>query len=78
MLDDRSARLAMYVVSVRQGVFEQRDDRVDIVFRQFTDVFEYKGERFQTAIADVELGRAVFVEDGGDTGERSTGFSDDS
>lgn len=77
MLDDSSRRLTMNLVSVGEGVLEAGDDRVDIVLAHLADVLEQEGHGLQATVADVQLGCAVLVEDGGNAGEGSTGLSND-
>lgn len=67
----------MNVISVRQGVFEESDDGVDIVFAHLADVFEYESEGFETTVTDVQLGCSVFVKNGRDASEGTTSLGDD-
>jgi hypothetical protein len=67
----------MDVVPVRKGVLQESDDRVDVVLALLADVFKDESESFETSVPDVKLGRAVFVENGGDTGEGTTSLGDD-
>lgn len=61
MLDDSTCRLSMDVITICQGVFKETDDRVDVVLRHFTDVFEYESECLETTVSDVEFGCTVLV-----------------
>jgi hypothetical protein len=77
VLDDGSRRLTMNLVAVGEGVFEAGDDRVDVVLAHLADVLEQERHGLQATVADVELGRAVLVEDGGDAGEGTASLGDD-
>lgn len=72
VLDDRTCRLSMNVITVGQGVFKETDHRVNVVFGHFSNVFENESEGFETTVSDVELGCTVLVQDSRDTGEGST------
>lgn len=67
----------MHLIAVDEGVFEEGGDSVDVVFCHFANVFEEKGEGFEHTILDVEFWNAVFVHQGGEDGEWSAGFGDD-
>jgi hypothetical protein len=66
----------MDVITIGEGVFEQSDHRVDVVFRHFTNVFKYESEGFETTVSDIEFGCTIFVQDGRDTRERTTCLGD--
>lgn len=68
----------MNLISIGESVFETGDDRVDVIFTHLPDVLEQERHGFETTVSYVEFRCSVFVEDGRDAGERSTGFSDDS
>lgn len=78
MLDDRSGRLAMNEVSVGEGVLEAGDDGVDVVLAHLANVLEEERHGLETTVANVELGRAILVENSGDAGEGSASLGDDS
>jgi len=63
MLDNRAGGLPMDKVAIGQRILEQTNAAVRVVRRLRADVFKDEAERLQTAGADVELGRAVFVQD---------------
>jgi len=77
MFDDRSGGLTMYLVSIGESIFETGDDGVNVVFTHLTDVLEQERHRFETTVSDIEFGCSVFIQDGGNAGERSTCFGDD-
>jgi hypothetical protein len=78
MLDDRSSSLSVNVISVGQRVFQQADDRMNVILGHLPHIFENERERFEATVTDVQLWRAVLIEDGRNAGERTTGLSDDS
>ena len=53
------------------------DDGVDVVLAHLANVLEEERHGLEATVADVELGRAVLVEDGGDAGEGSASLGDD-
>ena len=77
VLDDRSGRLSVHLVAVGQSVLEAGQDRVDIVLAHLADVLEQERHGLQATVADVELWRAVLVQDGGDAGERTASLGND-
>jgi len=77
VLDDRRGRLAVDLVAVREGVLETGEDAVDVVLAHLANVLEQERQCLEAAVAHVELGRAVLVEDGRDAGEGSTSLGDD-
>lgn len=77
MLDDRTCCLSVDEVTVGEGVLEASDDRVDVVLAHLADVLEEERHGLEATVADVELRRAILVEDGGNAGERSTGLGND-
>lgn len=74
MLDDTSACLPVHGISVRKCVFQAGHHTMDVVFAHFANVLEEERHSLQTSVSDVQVGRAVLVEDCRDTGERSTRF----
>ena len=63
MLDNDTCRLTVDEVTVCERVFEHGDNRVNVVGRLWANVFEYEGQRFETAGPYVELRSTVLVED---------------
>jgi hypothetical protein len=69
MLDNRSCRLAMHRISIRQRILQARHHAVGVVLGDLADVFEEEGKCLKAAVADVQVGRPVLVQDGRDTCE---------
>ena len=76
VLDDACGCLAVHLVAVDEGVFQERGNGVDVVLGHFADVLEEEGEGFEDAVLHVELGDAVFVHEGREDGEGGAGFGD--
>ena len=61
VLHDRTRRLPVHEVTVRQRVLKHGHDRVDVVGRLRADVLEHEGKGLEAARAHVQLRRAVLV-----------------
>lgn len=60
MLDNGAGSLTMDEIPIRESVFKHRHNRVAIVRRLWSDVFEDERQCLQTSGSDVEFGRAIF------------------
>lgn len=75
MLDNRARRLPIDEVPIGECVLQRRHDRVSVVRGLRTDVLEHEGKRLQATGSDVQLSRAVLVQDGRNAGESYRGVS---
>lgn len=78
MLNDTSGRLTVDGIPICQSVFQAGDYTVNVILAHLSDVLEQERHRFQATVSDVEIGRAVLVEDSGDTSEGTASFLQDS
>lgn len=74
MLDDAGRSLSMDGISVGEGIFQTRDNTVDIVFAHLSNIFEQERHCLETSVADVQVWCAVLVQDCWYAGEGTTGF----
>ena len=66
MLHNGASGLPVNQVTICEGIFEHGNNWVDVIGRLWPNVFKHERQGLETPCADIEFGRAVFIQDGGD------------